>query len=144
MALIARSWAEDGQVERRRLVTTVMSNLGLERFLAKQKIALHRTPVGDRYVVEAMRKKGCNLGGEQSGHIVLSDYSTDRRRADRRPADSRRHPRAERKASEVCKLFKPLPQILKNVKAPAKFWTKPRSRRIAQGRANAQRRKAAL
>lgn len=75
MALIARSWAEAGRL-RGPVVATVMSNLGLERFLADRGVGLMRTKVGDRYVVEAMRQSGCNLGGEQSGHIVLGDYGT--------------------------------------------------------------------
>ncbi|MEQ8604601.1 MAG: phosphoglucosamine mutase [Marivibrio sp.] len=75
MALIARSWAEAGRL-RGPVVATVMSNLGLERFLADRGVGLRRTKVGDRYVVEAMREGGSNLGGEQSGHIVLGDYGT--------------------------------------------------------------------
>jgi phosphoglucosamine mutase len=75
MALIASSWAEAGRLTGS-VVATVMSNLGLERFLTQRGIGLIRTKVGDRYVVEAMRETGCNLGGEQSGHIVLGDYGT--------------------------------------------------------------------
>lgn len=118
MALIAAHWAASGRLKGKALVATVMSNLGLERFLAGKNIALHRTPVGDRYVVEAMREKGCNLGGEQSGHIVMSDTNTT---GDGLVAALqvlsviREHGRP---ASEVCNVFKPLPQILKNVKAP--------------------------
>ena len=93
-----------------------MSNLGLERFLAGQGIRLERTKVGDRYVVEAMRAGGFNLGGEQSGHVILGDYVTtgdgllaalqvlEALVADGRPA------------SEVCRLFDPYPQLLKNVR----------------------------
>src|SRR5215813_11988344 len=76
MALIARSWATDGRLAKAGVVATVMSNLGLERFLGGLGLALARTPVGDRYVVERMRADGYNLGGEQSGHIILSDYAT--------------------------------------------------------------------
>jgi phosphoglucosamine mutase len=95
-----------------------MSNLGLERFLATKKIELLRTLVGDRYVVEAMREKGCNVGGEQSGHIVLSDYNTtgDGLIAALQVLAVIRE--QGKPASEVCNVFKPLPQILKNVKAP--------------------------
>jgi phosphoglucosamine mutase len=102
-----------------------MSNLGLERFLQSQKLALHRTPVGDRYVVEAMRDKKCNVGGEQSGHIVLSDYSTtgDGLIASLQILACIRE--RGRKASEVCNLFKPLPQVLTNVKANADVLQKP-------------------
>jgi phosphoglucosamine mutase len=120
MALIALTWARAGRLKGDALVATVMSNLGLERFLATRSIALHRTPVGDRYVVEAMREKGCNLGGEQSGHIVLSDYNTtgDGLVAALQILAVIRE--QGKPASEVCNLFKPLPQILKNVKAPGK------------------------
>ena len=76
MALIASSWARRGELRGGGLVATIMSNLGLERFLAEQKLTLARTKVGDRYVVEHMRAHGFNVGGEQSGHIVLSDFST--------------------------------------------------------------------
>ena len=76
MALLAARWAEEGRLRGGALVATVMSNLGLERFLAGRGLALERTPVGDRYVVERMRSGGWNLGGEQSGHIVMTDYAT--------------------------------------------------------------------
>jgi len=72
MALFANRWAEEGRLRGRTLAATVMSNLGLEHYLADRDIALHRTAVGDRYVVEAMRANGLNLGGEQSGHIVMT------------------------------------------------------------------------
>ena len=76
MALVATSWHERGELRGDKLVTTVMSNLGLERHLADHGIGMARTKVGDRYVVEHMRANDCNIGGEQSGHIVLSDFST--------------------------------------------------------------------
>jgi len=76
MGLIASRWAQEGRLRGGALVATVMSNLGLERFLAGQGIGLERTGVGDRYVVERMRAGDFNLGGEQSGHLVLSDYAT--------------------------------------------------------------------
>ncbi|MDN5789139.1 MAG: phosphoglucosamine mutase, partial [Pseudorhodobacter sp.] len=76
MGLIASHWAREGRLQGNALVATVMSNLGLERFLNAQGIGLERTAVGDRHVVEAMRAKGHNLGGEQSGHIVMTDYAT--------------------------------------------------------------------
>jgi phosphoglucosamine mutase len=125
MALIAESWAQRGLLQGNGIVATVMSNLGLERYLAKQKIALHRAQVGDRYVVEAMREKGCNVGGEQSGHIVLSDYSTtgDGLVAALQVLACIRA--RKKKASEVCNLFKPLPQVLSNVKAPAEILERP-------------------
>jgi len=125
MALIAQSWAQAGRLTGNGIVATVMSNLGLERFLGAQKLALHRTPVGDRYVVEDMRAKGCNVGGEQSGHIVLSDYSPtgDGLIAALQILACIRQ--QNRKASEVCNLFKPLPQVLTNVKASADVLQKP-------------------
>lgn len=76
MALLAARWADENRLKGGALVSTVMSNLGLERFLGGRGIGLHRTAVGDRYVVEAMRAGGYNLGGEQSGHIVMSDHAT--------------------------------------------------------------------
>jgi phosphoglucosamine mutase len=125
LALIAQSWAKAGRLRGNALVATVMSNMGLERFLASQKIALHRTPVGDRYVVEEMRAKNCNVGGEQSGHIVLSDYSPT---GDGLIAALQvLAVLCERKckASAACNLFKPLPQILSNVPASADVLEKP-------------------
>jgi phosphoglucosamine mutase len=76
MALLAARWAEEGRLTGGALVATVMSNLGLERFLEGKGLRLERTSVGDRYVVERMREGGFNLGGEQSGHIVMTDYAT--------------------------------------------------------------------
>ncbi|MCH7936054.1 MAG: phosphoglucosamine mutase, partial [Proteobacteria bacterium] len=76
MALVARSWADAGRLKGGGVVATVMSNLGLERYLEARGLTLARTDVGDRYVVEHMRLHGFNVGGEQSGHIILSDYAT--------------------------------------------------------------------
>jgi phosphoglucosamine mutase len=76
MAVIAQSWQARGSLRGGGLVATVMSNLGLERYLTSLGLSLERTAVGDRYVLEAMRAKGFNVGGEQSGHIILSDYTT--------------------------------------------------------------------
>lgn len=76
IALIATFWHKKRLLKSDTVVTTVMSNLGLERYLNSQGLRLLRTPVGDRYVLEAMRTHGCNVGGEQSGHLILSDYST--------------------------------------------------------------------
>src|SRR5207247_7711189 len=76
LAVIAQSWKEEGRLARSGIVTTVMSNLGLEHFLQGQGLEMVRTPVGDRYVLEQMLKGGYNLGGEPSGHIILSDYDT--------------------------------------------------------------------
>jgi len=97
-------------------VATVMSNLGLERYLKGIGLGMVRTPVGDRYVVEHMRKHGYNIGGEQSGHIVLSDFTTT---GDGLIAALQVLSVAvgtSRPVSEVCKRFDPLPQILKNVR----------------------------
>jgi len=118
MALIAHSWAKSGKLRGNALVATVMSNLGMERYLASHNIKLMRTPVGDRYVVEAMRENGCNVGGEQSGHIVFSDYCTtgDGLIAALQVLSVIRE--SGRKASDVCSVFKPVPQILNNVRAP--------------------------
>jgi phosphoglucosamine mutase len=125
MGLIAQSWAKAGRLKGNALVATVMSNLGLERYLAQNKIKLHRTPVGDRYVVEAMKEQGCNVGGEQSGHIVFNDYGTtgDGLIAALQVLAVIRA--SGKKASEVCSVFKPVPQILNNVKAPGEVLEKP-------------------
>ncbi|MEM6422315.1 MAG: phosphoglucosamine mutase, partial [Pseudomonadota bacterium] len=116
MALIATRWAEADRLKGGTLVATVMSNLGLERYLAGQQIALLRTKVGDRYVVEAMREGGYNLGGEQSGHIILADHVTtgDGLMAGLQVLDAM--VAADRPLSALSALFEPLPQILKNVR----------------------------
>jgi phosphoglucosamine mutase len=116
MALIAMSWAKRGELRGGGLVSTIMSNLGLERYLAEQKLTLARTKVGDRYVVEHMRAHGHNVGGEQSGHIVLSDFSTTGDGLLAALQVLAEVKRQGRPVSEVCNLFTPLPQVLKNVK----------------------------
>jgi phosphoglucosamine mutase len=93
-----------------------MSNLGLERYLGEQGIGMHRTAVGDRYVVEKMRSTGCNVGGEQSGHIILSDYATTGDGLIAALQVLARIVETGRKASEVCRLFAPVPQLLRNVR----------------------------
>jgi len=125
MALIAQNWSNSGRLKGGSVIGTVMANLGLERFLAERKISLHRTPVGDRYVVEAMREKNCNVGGEQSGHIVLSDYcpTGDGLIAALQVLAAIRT--QNKPASQVCRLFTPLPQILVNVKASGDVLEKP-------------------
>jgi phosphoglucosamine mutase len=75
MAVIAKSWKDDGRLSKQGVVATIMSNLGLERYLGGIGLTLARTAVGDRYVLEHMREHGFNIGGEQSGHMILSDYS---------------------------------------------------------------------
>jgi phosphoglucosamine mutase len=119
MALIAMSWANRGELRGGGLVATIMSNLGLERFLGEQKLSLARTKVGDRYVVEHMRANGFNVGGEQSGHIVLSDFSTTGDGLLAALQVLAEVKRQDRPVSEVCSLFTPLPQLLKNVKFKA-------------------------
>lgn len=119
MAVVAASWAEDGRLSAPGLVSTVMSNLGLERYLATLGLTLERTPVGDRYVVERMRAQGYNLGGEPSGHIVLSDFATT---GDGLVAALQLLAvvqKADRPVSEICHRFEPLPQVLKNVRYKA-------------------------
>ena len=118
MAAIALSMQEKGELRGHTLVTTVMSNLGLERLLKAKGIDLIRTPVGDRYVMETMRgdkNGGFNLGGEQSGHIILSDYNTtgDGLQAAIKICSILKE--SGQKASEALNLFEPLPQILRNV-----------------------------
>ncbi len=116
MALVASSWAQRGQLKGGGLVATIMSNLGLERFMVGQGLSLARTKVGDRYVVEHMRGHGFNVGGEQSGHIVLSDYATTGDGLLAALQVMAEVVRQGKPVSEVCKLFDPLPQVLKNVK----------------------------
>ena len=116
MATIASGWAADGRLTGEGLVATVMSNLGLERHLAGQGIGLVRTKVGDRYVLEGMRARGCNVGGEQSGHIILSDYATTGDGLVAALQILAAVKRADAPASEVLHRFDPLPQLLKNVR----------------------------
>ncbi|WP_425039296.1 phosphoglucosamine mutase [Primorskyibacter sp. S187A] len=119
MGLFASRWAEEDRLAGKTLVSTVMSNLGLERYLGDQGIDLHRTGVGDRYVVEAMRANGFNLGGEQSGHIVMTDYATT---GDGLMAGLQflaEMARSGQRASELVRVFEPVPQLLKNVRYTA-------------------------
>jgi len=116
MALIAESWHADGRLTGGGIVATVMSNLGLERFLQAKGLELARTKVGDRYVVEHMREHGFNVGGEQSGHIVLSDYSTTGDGLVSALQVLACIQAAGKPASEVCRKFEPVPQVLKNVR----------------------------
>ncbi|MCS6779760.1 MAG: phosphoglucosamine mutase [Geminicoccaceae bacterium] len=116
LAMIAREWAAEGRLARPGIVATVMSNLGLERYLAGLGLGLERTRVGDRYVVEAMRAGGFNVGGEQSGHIVLTDLATT---GDGLLAGLQVLAvlvRAGRPLSEVGRVFEPVPQRLRNVR----------------------------
>ncbi|TWT12707.1 phosphoglucosamine mutase [Reyranella sp. CPCC 100927] len=116
MATIADVWSHDGRLKGGGVVATLMSNLGLERHLQSRGLTLERTAVGDRYVLERMREAGFNLGGEQSGHLIMTDVATTGDgllaalqvlaavKQDRRPV------------SEVCQRFRPVPQLLRNVR----------------------------
>ncbi len=110
MAVIAELWRDEGRLSSPGVVATVMSNLGLERHLASLGLTLERTAVGDRYVIERMRERGFNVGGEQSGHIILSDYATT---GDGLVA-------AMQVLAVVhklgCRRFEPVPQVLRNVR----------------------------
>jgi phosphoglucosamine mutase len=116
MAVIAESWKEDGRLSRPGIVATIMSNLGLERHLTSLGLTLARTPVGDRYVLEHMREHGFNVGGEQSGHIILSDYTTTGDGLVAALQVLAVVKRQNKPVSEVCHKFEPLPQVLKNVR----------------------------
>ena len=119
MALIGASFARSGRLKGDGVVATVMSNLGLEKYLAGQGLALHRTGVGDRYVLERMRKDGFNVGGEQSGHIILTDHSTTGDGLVAALQVLAALIESGKPASEVLRLFEPMPQLLKNVRAAA-------------------------
>jgi phosphoglucosamine mutase len=116
MAVIAESWHRRGKLAAGGVVATVMSNLGLERYFKGMGLALVRTPVGDRYVVEHMRKHGYNVGGEQSGHIVLSDFTTTGDGLVTALQVLSVVVGTGKPVSEVCERFEPLPQILQNVR----------------------------
>ncbi len=116
IAVIAQSWQEQNRLAKPCVALTVMSNLGLERYLKELGIEVLRTPVGDRYVAEAMRERGLNLGGEQSGHIIMTDFATT---GDGLVAALQLFSvikRRGRPASEICHAFQPVPQVLKSVK----------------------------
>jgi phosphoglucosamine mutase len=116
LGLIGRSWQESGQLRGDGIVATVMSNLGLERFLSGRGLRLHRTQVGDRYVAEHMRAHGLNIGGEQSGHLILSDFATTGDGLLAALQVLAVVVERQRTASEVCQVFQRLPQRLKNVR----------------------------
>ncbi len=116
MALIATRMAAEGRLQGNTLVATVMSNLGLERHMQAQGLTLLRTDVGDRYVVEAMRAGGYNLGGEQSGHIVLRDYVTTGDGLIAALQFLRAMVDSGEKASTLAQVFEPVPQLLVNVR----------------------------
>jgi phosphoglucosamine mutase len=116
MAMIARDWSASGRLAQPAVVATVMSNLGMERFLGGLGIDLIRTAVGDRYVVETMRERGFNLGGEQSGHIVMSDYATTGDGLIAALQVLAVIQQSGRKSSEVFRVFEPMPQRLRSVR----------------------------
>lgn len=116
MALIGETWAADGSLRGNGIVATIMSNLGLERFMADKGMTLARTKVGDRYVVEHMREHDFNVGGEQSGHIVLSDFGTTGDGLVAALQVLAAVKRLGKPVSEVCRRFEPVPQLLKNVR----------------------------
>ncbi|SIS79082.1 phosphoglucosamine mutase [Roseivivax lentus] len=116
MALMAARWAEEDRLRGGTLVATVMSNLGLERFLQARGLTLMRTGVGDRYVVEAMRRGGWNLGGEQSGHIVMTDYATTGDGLMAALQFLAEMVRSGKPAQELVHTFEKVPQLLKNVR----------------------------
>ena len=116
IGLVVRSWHQAGRLRGGGVVGTVMSNLGLERAIQDMGLEFVRTPVGDRYVVERMRDGGYNVGGEQSGHIVLSDYTTTGDGLIAALQVLAVLVQRKCKASEACHVFDPLPQILKNVR----------------------------
>ena len=119
MALLAGRWAEEGRLRGGTLVATVMSNLGLERHLTRRGLHLERTAVGDRYVVEAMRRGGWNLGGEQSGHIVMTDYATTGDGLIAGLQFLAEMARTGQPASTLVRQFETVPQMLKNVRFAA-------------------------
>lgn len=137
MALIGKSWSEAGRLRGDGVVATVMSNLGLERFLASIGLTLERTAVGDRYVLERMRSGGFNVGGEQSGHIILSDYATTGDGLVAALQVLAELVRQRKPASEVLHLFDTVPQLLKNVRFSG---GRPlEDERVKQAIANAER-----
>ncbi len=116
MGLIACHWRKMDLLSAPGIVATVMSNLGLERYLRSLGLDLVRTQVGDRYVVEHMRQHGFNVGGEQSGHIVLKDFSSTGDGLIAALQVLAVLKAGNRPVSEICHLFDPLPQLLKNIR----------------------------
>jgi phosphoglucosamine mutase len=125
MGLVASSWAKAGRLQGNGLVATVMSNLGLERYLDGLGLKLVRTKVGDRYVVEEMRRAGYNVGGEQSGHIIMSDYTTTGDGLIAALQFLAVVIQSGQTASAVARVFTPMPQILKNVRFARNGGTAP-------------------
>src|SRR5918992_135088 len=117
LAVIAESWVRRGRLAAGGIVATVMSNLGLERHLKEMGLSLARTPVGDRYVVEHMRNHGFNVGGEASGHIILSDFTTTGDGLLAALQIVAAVVATGKRVSEICRRFEPLPQVLHNVRS---------------------------
>jgi phosphoglucosamine mutase len=115
LGLIAEGWKRSGTLRGDGIVATVMSNLGLERYLADRQLSLERTKVGDRYVMERMVEAGFNVGGEQSGHVILTDHATTGDGLVAALQVLTVLVGQDRPASEVCRVFEPLPQVLRNV-----------------------------
>jgi phosphoglucosamine mutase len=116
LGLIGKRWKADGRLKGGGLVATIMSNLGLERALGAEGIEMVRAGVGDRYVMEQMKARGMNLGGEQSGHIIVSDFSTTGDGLIAALQVCAAIVETGKRASEVCHMFEPLPQLLQNVR----------------------------
>jgi len=121
MALIATVWLANGSLKGGGVVSTVMSNLGFERYLKGKGLTLHRASVGDRCVLEMMRETGCNVGGEQSGHIILSDYATTGDGLIAALQVLSLLQKSKCKVSELASTFRPVPQILKNMRIANKI-----------------------
>lgn len=118
MATIASAWARDQRLRGQTVVSTVMSNLGFERFLASKGLALHRTAVGDRHVMARMREGGFNLGGEQSGHVILSDFSTTGDGLIAALQVLAVMMQSSAPMSKLARQFVPVPQVMENVRIP--------------------------
>ena len=116
LAVIAQNWKDEGLLAKPAIVSTVMSNLGFERYLKTIGIDLIRTPVGDRYVLEKMRENGINIGGEPSGHIILSDHTTTGDGFVTALQVLAVVKKSGQPVSQVCHRYEPLPQITKNVR----------------------------
>jgi phosphoglucosamine mutase len=116
MGLIAGSWNAVGRLAGGGIVATVMSNLGLERYLSGQGLQLHRAKVGDRYVLEKMLELGCNVGGEQSGHIIMSDHTTTGDGLIGALQVLAAIVETKQPASVAARVFEPIPQLLRNVR----------------------------
>ncbi|MEB3702925.1 Phosphoglucosamine mutase [Candidatus Bealeia paramacronuclearis] len=132
MALIGKRWHQEGRLKSNSVVATVMSNLGLEKYLEGEGLKLVRTPVGDRYVAEKMRKEGYNVGGEQSGHIILSDYSSAGDGLLTALQILSVFATEQKPASQLFRVFEPYPQVLKNVKLDTAIITRPEAESLIQ------------